>query len=158
MRTSVDVHNFLQSQGIPHEISLIEVPTKTTAIAASLLGLDRSEVGKTLLVEADGRPMVVVLPGDRRLDTRKLKRITGAGDIKFAEPEAAASMTGYFPHNVPPIAHASDLPIYVDIRLLSVPLIYTCGGQDNTVLKIKPVDLISAGSAHIVDIADDSRV
>lgn len=158
MRTSVDLHNFLQSLNIPHEISLIEVPTRTTDMAAASLGLDKSEVGKTLVVEADGQAVVVILPGSRRLDTRKLKKVTGASRIRFVTPEDVASLTGYFLSGMPPIAHASNLPVYIDHRLLSIPVIYTCGGQNNTVLKIKPTDLISAGGAQIVDVADDRRV
>ncbi len=158
MRTSVDLHNYLQSLEIPHEISLVEMPARTVAMAAVSLGLDQSEIGKTLIVEADGNPLVAMIPGSRRLDARKLKAITGVSRIKLVEPEDAVSLTGYILGSIPPLAHASEMPIYVDLRLLSIPVIYTCGGQTNTVLKIKPTDLISAGNAQIVDIADDGRV
>lgn len=158
MRTSVDLHNYLQSRQVPHEISLVEMPARTVEMAAASLGLDQSEIGKTLIIEADGSPMVVMLPGSRRLDVRKLKAITGVNRIKLVEPEDAVSLTGYILGSIPPLAHANEMPIYIDLRLLSIPVIYTCGGQTNAVLKIKPTDLISAGNAQIVDIADDGRV
>ncbi|MCL6471522.1 MAG: hypothetical protein K6T91_01750 [Firmicutes bacterium] len=158
MRTSVDLHNFLQSREVPHEISVVEIPAKTVSMAAATLGLDESEIGKTLIVQADDKAVVVMIPGDRRLDTRKLKKITGASKIKLADAEELVSLTGYFLGSIPPLAHANEMPIYVDHRLLAVPLIYTCGGQNNAFLKIKPTDLIAAGNAQIVDIADDGRV
>jgi Cys-tRNA(Pro)/Cys-tRNA(Cys) deacylase len=127
-------------------------------MAAASLGLDQSEIGKTLIVEADGIPMVVMIPGSRRLDVRKFKKTIGVNRIKLVDPEDAVSLTGYILGSIPPLAHANDMPIYIDIRLLAIPIIYTCGGQTNTVLKIKPTDLIAAGNAHIVDIADDGRV
>ena len=158
MRTSVDLHNFLQAQEVPHEISLVEMPARTVEAAAALLGLDKSEIGKTLIVQADEESIVVMLPGDRRLDVRKLKKVTGASKIKLVDPEDALSLTGYILGSIPPVAHANQMQIYVDHRLLSIPLVYTCGGQTNAVLKVKPTDLITAVDAKIVDIADDGRV
>jgi len=158
MRTSVDLHNFLQSREVPHEISLVEMPARTAAMAAASLGLDQSEIGKTLIVEIDGNPAVVIIPGDRRVDAKKLKRITGASKVKFVDSNEAVNLTGYVLGGTPPVAHASEMAIYMDHRLLGVPLLYTSGGQVNTILKIRPVDLIEAGNAQIVDVADDGRV
>lgn len=158
MRTSVDLHNFLQSREIPHEISLIETPTKTVAMAAASLGLDQSEIGKTLIIEIDGNAVVVMVPGDRRVDVKKLKKITGGNNVKLVDPDEAVSLTGYVLGGTPPVAHANDMPVYLDLRLLGVPVLYTSGGQMNTILKIRPVDLIEVGNAQIVDVADDGRV
>ncbi|MBE0447960.1 MAG: YbaK/EbsC family protein [Actinobacteria bacterium] len=158
MRTSVDLHNFLQSRDVPHEICLVEMPTRTASMAAASLGLDQSEIGKTLIVEINDNPVVVIIPGDRRIDMRKLKKLTGASKVKLANPDETVNLTGYVLGGTPPVAHASNMPIYIDHRLLGVPLLYTSGGQINTVLKIKPVDLIEAGNAQIADIADDGRV
>ncbi|MBI4734212.1 MAG: YbaK/EbsC family protein [Rubrobacteridae bacterium] len=158
MRTSVDLHNYLQLRNIPHEISFIEMPARTTEMAAAALGLRRSEIGKSLLVEADGLPIIAVIPGDRRLDTRKLKQLTGASKVKFVDPDEVVSLTGYVLGSMPPIAHASEMPVYVDIRLLLLQHVYTSGGQIDTVLKVKPQDLVDAVGAQVVDIADDGRV
>ncbi len=157
MRTSVDLHNFLQSREVPHEISVVEIPAKTVSMAAAALGLDKSEIGKILVMQTDDRAVVVMLPGNRRLDVRKLKKVTGASKIKFVDTEKLVDLTGYILGSIPPLAHAKEMPIYVDHRLLRVPVVYTCGGQSNAVLKIKPIDLISAGNAQIVDVADDGR-
>lgn len=158
MRTSVDVHNFLQMREIPHEISLVEIPTRTAALAADSLGLDRSEIGKTLIVEVDEEPVVAIIPGDRRIDIRKLRALTGAGKVKLVDPEDVVNLTGYVLGGTPPLAHASEMPIYLDHRLLGVPVLYTSGGQINTILKIKPIDLIEVGGARIADLADDGRI
>lgn len=158
MRTSVDLHNFLQSREVPHEISVVEMPARTVSMAAATLGLDESEIGKTLIVQTDDSAVVAMLPGNRRLDVRKLKKITGANKIKLVDTEELVNLTGYVLGSIPPLAHAKEMPVYVDHRLLRIPVIYTCGGQSNAVLKIKPIDLISAGNAQIVDIADDGRV
>ncbi|HEY3375204.1 MAG TPA: YbaK/EbsC family protein [Candidatus Aquicultor sp.] len=158
MRTSIDLHNFLQSLDIPHEINLVEISATTVSMASLYLGLETSEIAKTLIVEADGVPVVVVLPGNRRLDIRKLKKITGVSDVRFADPGDMVAITGYVRGSTPPLAHDKMLPLYVDQRLLTEPVVYTCGGQSNTVLKICPNDLVAAGNARICDIADDGRV
>jgi Cys-tRNA(Pro)/Cys-tRNA(Cys) deacylase len=158
MRTSVDLHNYLQLYDIPHEISFIEIPARTTEMAAASLGLDQSKIGKSLLVEADKTPSVVIIPGNRRLDVRKLKHLLGANKIKFVNPDDVVSLTGYVLGSMPPVAHAKEMSVYMDKRLLSLPLMYTSGGQIDTVLKVRPQDLASAVNAIIVDIADDNRV
>jgi Cys-tRNA(Pro)/Cys-tRNA(Cys) deacylase len=158
MRTSVDLHNYLQLRNIQHEISFIEMPARTTEMAAVALGLHRWEIGKSLLVEADGKPLIAVIPGDRRLDVRKLKQIAKAGKVKFVDPDEVVSLTGYVLGSMPPVAHASEMPVFVDIRLLLLPFLYTSGGQIDTVLKVKPQDLVEAVKAQVVDIADDGRV
>lgn len=158
MRTSVDLHNYLQLHDIPHEISFIEMPARTTEIAAASLGLEKSEIGKSLLIEADKVPVIVIIPGNRRLDIRKLKNLLGVGKIKFVNPDEVVSLTGYVLGSMPPVAHANEMPVYLDKRLLSLSYIYTGGGQIDTVLKVKPQDLASAVNAVIADMADDDRV
>ncbi|HCG98677.1 MAG: hypothetical protein A2074_00470 [Candidatus Aquicultor primus] len=158
MRTSVDLHNFLQMREIPHEISLVEISTRTAALAADSLGLDRSEVGKTLIIDVDGKPLVAIIPGDRRIDIRKLRALTGAGKVRMVEPDDVVNLTGYVLGGTPPIAHANEMPIFLDHRLLGIPVLYTSGGQINTILKIKPIDLIEVGGAQIADLADDGRI
>jgi Cys-tRNA(Pro)/Cys-tRNA(Cys) deacylase len=134
------------------------MPARTANMAAASLGLDQSEIGKIVIVEVDGNPAVVVVPGDRRIDVRKLKRLTGANKVKLVNPDDAVHLTGYVLGSTPPVAHASNMPIYVDHRLLRIPLMYTSGGQTNTVLKIRPIDLIEVGNAQLVDVVDDGRV
>jgi len=158
MRTSIDLHNFLLSLEIPHEISLIEMSASSAAMAAACLGLDQSEVGKTLIIKIDDNPAIAVIPGNRRLDLKKVKQVTKASKVKLMNPKDIVSLTGYVVGSIPPLAHANQMPVYVDLRLLAIPFIYTCGGQMNAVLKIKPVDLITAANAQIVDISDDGRV
>lgn len=158
MRTSVDLHNFLLSRDVPHEISVIEVPAKTVDMAAALLGLDESEIGKILVVVVDGEPVIVMVPGNRRLYMQKLKEVTGASRIKLARPDDVLKLTGYIRGSIPPLGHANEMPVYIDHRLLAVPTLHTSGGQTNSVLRIKPIDLIAAGNAQVVDVADDGRV
>jgi Cys-tRNA(Pro)/Cys-tRNA(Cys) deacylase len=158
MRASVDLYNYLQSRDVPHEINFIDMPAKTIEMAVVALGLKHSQIGKSLLIEVDEVPTVVIIPGDRRLDVRKLKCLLNAGKIKFVDPDEVVNLTGYVLGSMPPVAHAKEMPVYVDVRLMLLPLIYTSGGPIDTVLKIKPQDLVSAVNAVIADIADDGRV
>lgn len=58
------------------------------------LKTDASSVLKTLLFIADGRPVAVLLRGDRELNEIKLAHLLDADDIQFASPEQVQAMTG----------------------------------------------------------------
>ena len=49
---------------------------------------------KTLLFMADGKPVAVLLRGDRELNEIKLAHLIDADDIQFATPEQVEAMTG----------------------------------------------------------------
>jgi Cys-tRNA(Pro) deacylase len=158
MKTSVDLHNYLQDREVSHEFSFIEAPAKTTEIAAVSLGLKLSEVGKPLLVEADGFPAIVLIPGDCRLDVRKLKQLMNVSKIKFVSSDEVVNLTGYVMGCIPPIAHTESMSVYIDERLISLETIYTCGGQIDTILVVNPLELAVATSAIIADIANNVHV
>jgi Cys-tRNA(Pro) deacylase len=158
MKTSVDLHNYLQDREVPHEFSFIEAPAKTTEIAAVSLGLSLSEVGKPLLVEADGSPVIALIPGDCRLNVRKFKQLMNASKVKFVSSNEVVGLTGYVMGCMPPIAHAENMPVCIDERLISLEAIYTCGGQLDTILVVNPTELAVATNAIIADIANNVRV
>jgi len=51
--------------------------TPTAADAARAVGCAESQIVKSLVVECDGRALVVLVPGNRRADTAKVARAAG---------------------------------------------------------------------------------
>lgn len=67
-----------------------------------------------------GREFVMlVLPGDKRFDTDKVKLLLGAKDVRFATPEEVAQVTaGIEPGGVPPFGNIFNVRVIVDPSLL----------------------------------------
>src|SRR5271157_3408742 len=62
-------------------------PTPTSADAARVRGEPIGSGAKALLLKADDRYMLFVLPGDRRLDSASVKRQLGVLRLRFASRE-----------------------------------------------------------------------
>lgn len=155
MLTSVDVRNFLQDRDVPHEIFLVDNVTKTAKRAAALLRLPASEVAKSVLFMAEKNPVLTVVPGDRKVDLRKLRHTLKAGKIHLAPARRLRDLTGYLVGATPPLAHRTEITIVIDERLMEHEVVYTAGGQHNAMLKIRPRDLKSAACARTADISDE---
>ena len=60
----------------------------------AFMGTSADKFIKTLLFMADGKPVAVLLRGDRELNEIKLAHLIDADDIQFATPEQVEAMTG----------------------------------------------------------------
>lgn len=61
---------------------------------AAFLKVSPQAIVKTILLNADGRPVAALIRGDRELNIPKVKNLLGAADIAFATPEEVTSWTG----------------------------------------------------------------
>src|SRR5688500_8328312 len=88
----------LQSAGVAHTLHQYDHDQRSESYgleAASELGLDPDRVYKTLMVSADARLAVAVVPVSSRLDTKALARALGAAKAEMADVRDAERATGY---------------------------------------------------------------
>lgn len=152
MLSSVDVHNHLQNADIPHELRRIPEPARTAQRAAAVLGLQPHQVIKSILFRADGRPVLVMVPGDRTVDYAKLKKELKASRLRMLSADEVRQLTGYLIGCTPPVALKTEMPKYIDIQALREDVVYTGGGEPEMILKIRSYDLVRATEAEIVDV------
>jgi Cys-tRNA(Pro)/Cys-tRNA(Cys) deacylase len=152
LRTSVDVHNFLQDLDIPHELSRLRTPARGAEQLAAQLGLAPRQVVKVIFFFADQGPLAVLVPGDSMVDYQKLKKAAGTGSLRLAGPQEVQDLTGYLVGSTPPVAWEKDIPCHIDLQSLREEVVYAGGGEPNAVLKIRSYDLVRAADAEISDI------
>ena len=70
--------------------------------SAKARGEKLSNGGKALLLKVDKDFQLFVMPADRRLDSRAVKRELGARRLRFASAEELLELTGLVPGSVPP--------------------------------------------------------
>ena len=141
MRSSSDVHNFLLQEGVPHEIVQLSELVSTAQMAADRLGVPVGEVVKSLVFTVDGRPTMVLTPGDAKVDTEALARELDGREAVLARGRQVLSLTGYRPGAVPPFALDTDLPVVADPGVFEPDVVYCGGGTTTTMLKIRSADL-----------------
>lgn len=88
---------------------------KTVAEAAAALGIDVDRVIKSLLVDVDGQPVMVLLRGEDELNEVKLKNLFDADSVTMATDEEAAKLLGAHFGSLGPINVPDSVKVVADL-------------------------------------------
>lgn len=116
----------------------------TSQKAAHVIGLESEEAGvKTLIFKTKKAEYILVLnPGNQKVDTKKIARMVGTKSLHFASPEDVIEITGVPIGCVPPFGHRTKLKTYLNEELLSCEYLYFNPGSHTKTIKINPKDLL----------------
>ncbi len=127
-----------------------------TGESARQLGIDEHAVVKTLVMQdQDGRPLVVLMHGDRRVSTKRLAREIGRTSIEPCEARVAQRHSGYFVGGTSPFGLRKPMPVFVEASVLDLPRIYINGGRRGYLVSIDPRALVEKLGASAVHCALD---
>ena len=118
--------------------------------AAEALGAPPSEVLKTLMVKADGKPACVVLASDREVSMKRLAAALDAKSAEMMKPADAERMTGYRVGGVSPFGQKRVVPTVIDEAALAHDRVFINGGQRGLQARLAPSDLVAALHAKVV--------
>ena len=129
-----------------------------TSRSAAELGVDEHAVIKTLVMETDaGKPLIVLMHGDREVSTRELARSLGVKSVSPCDPSAAQKHTGYQVGGTSPFGTRKPLAVYAEKTIFDLPMIYINGGKRGFLVSISPSDLRRALEISDVNVAIASR-
>lgn len=120
--------------------------------AVTALGLDPSRVFKTLVAVVDDRPVVALVPVERRLDLKALARAAGGKRAEMASPADAERWTGYVVGGISPLGQRKRSATFVDASALDGPLLYVSGGRRGLELELRVEDLVALAQARTAPI------
>ncbi|MBL9125133.1 MAG: hypothetical protein JNG90_15960 [Planctomycetaceae bacterium] len=92
-------------------------PVFTSAEAAAIRGTTLASGAKALVCKADERFVMIVLPADRKLASKRIRQALGWRSLRFADRAEVAQLTGLEPGSIPPFGSLFGLPTYCDERL-----------------------------------------
>ncbi len=153
--TPGDFARFIAEHGIDAQIVPVEVETPTVPAAAAALGVQVAQIIKTLLfLVRDSNPVVVIVSGDTIVDRRALADRYGVGkkQVKLADPQTVARITGYPVGGVPPFGHVVTAPVFLDKRIRLWDVVYGGGGDDHTLLRVPTVELARITQGEWIDL------
>ena len=151
--TAQRVQDALDGAGVATRIVEYDVPARTSAEAAEVLGCTVAQIAKSLVFRAQsGRAILVIASGANRVDEKKIAALAGE-PIGKADAAFVREVTGYAIGGIPPLAHANPLRAFVDRNLLSYDTVYAAGGTPHAMFPIKPADLVRVASAELADTA-----
>ena len=124
--------------------------------AAEKLNLDPNRVFKTLVVQIEGKELVVaVVPVNKQLNLKLLARVLKVKKIAMADGKAVESATGYILGGVSPLAQKKRLRTVIDEAAAACPTIMVSGGRRGLEIELGPDDLIRACGAATASISSD---
>ncbi|HJS37236.1 MAG TPA: Cys-tRNA(Pro) deacylase [Burkholderiales bacterium] len=146
---------FLKRHGVAyteHEYDYVE--HGGTEVPARALGVPEHQVVKTLVMQDEaGKPLIVLMHGDRTVSTKNLARQAGAKRIEPCRPDAAQRHSGYQVGGTSPFGTRKKLPVYLERSILELAKIYINGGRRGYLVGLSPAELLRTLQPKLVQVA-----
>jgi Ala-tRNA(Pro) deacylase len=118
-------------------------PVFTSEQAAAVRGTSLASGAKALIIKAGDRFALLVLPADRKLDSRQARTVLGVKAIRFATKEEVKDLTGLEPGSIPPFGSLFALPTYCDPALAANSSINFNAGDHAISVQMSYTDFLS---------------
>jgi prolyl-tRNA editing enzyme YbaK/EbsC (Cys-tRNA(Pro) deacylase) len=153
---SVDrVREYLKNRGLTIEVMELAESTRTAALAAEAVGSPLGSIVKSLVFLADGKPVLILVAGDKRADPKKLARILKTRRVKIANADQVWEATGFAIGGVPPLAHRTQLLTLIDKNLGRFETLYAAAGSSRAVFPISYEALVEITEGQLADVTED---
>ena len=147
----------LAAQQHPHPPLWLEVAARTSQEAADALGVGLGQIAKSVAFrrKSDDHAVLVITSGDKRVDEKKLKELTGAlgrADADYVKARTGFSIGGVSPLGFAPGDEHGDPLLFVDQQLFRFDVIWAAAGHPNGVFKMTPTELAALTGAPVIDV------
>jgi prolyl-tRNA editing enzyme YbaK/EbsC (Cys-tRNA(Pro) deacylase) len=144
----------LDALGLDTRVQVFDVPTSTAEEAAAAIGCELGAIVKSLCFVVAGEPVLVLAAGDRRVDSKALRRIFGVSkrQVGIADPETVLRVTGYEVGGVPPLAHAQPLRTLIDGSLARFSTVYAAAGTPHAIFPIPYATLVAVTEGVVEEV------
>jgi Cys-tRNA(Pro) deacylase len=146
---------YLKAKGIAYtEHSYEYVEHGGTAVPAQALGVAEHEVVKTLVMQDEaGKPLIVLMHGDRKVSTKNLARQAGRKSIEPCRPDVAQRHSGYQVGGTSPFGTRKRLPVYMERSIARLHAVYINGGRRGLLVRVNTGDVMAVLNPTLVDVA-----
>jgi prolyl-tRNA editing enzyme YbaK/EbsC (Cys-tRNA(Pro) deacylase) len=146
------VQDALAAAGVATTIVEYDVPARTSAEAAAVLGCTVAQIAKSLVFRAtSGTPVLVSASGANRVDERKVAAHIGEAIAK-ADAAFVRDCTGYAIGGIPPLGHAQAPTTLIDRDLLQYDVVYAAGGTPHAMFPLTPGELVRIAGGSVADV------
>jgi len=154
--TFLQIKELLDSKKVEYK-HLVHEHVKTSEEAARVRGTRLEDAAKALICKVqnsgnDGELIQAIIPGNERLDLKKLKLILDAKNISLASPDEVLERTGCTIGSIPPFGILWNIRMLIDEELLKRELIVFSAGTHTDSIQLKPEDYMKVVDAKVVEI------
>ena len=134
------------------------VYTSAEADAARPADVTISQGAKALLLKTDGEFKLFVLPGDRKLNMQKVRKVMEVNRIRFATKEEVVKVMGCEVGACYPIGNVCEITTYVDNTLSENHQIAFNAGEHTKSIIMKYSDYIAVTDPKLCDIVTNEKI
>jgi prolyl-tRNA editing enzyme YbaK/EbsC (Cys-tRNA(Pro) deacylase) len=146
---------FLAESGLDAELVRPGASMPTVERAAAALGVGPRQIVKSVVFQHKKDPSRVclaIVPGDSRVERTQVAAVLGLGRLKLASPAVVLAAVGFPVGGVPPVGHRTRLPVVLDPVVLEQELVYGGGGDEESMLRIRPQDIVRSTGATVASV------
>ena len=144
----------LRAAGVDGRLEEFPQGTPTAAAAAEAVGCGQEQIVKSLLFVCDGRPVLALVPGDRRADAAKVAAAAGARKARVGTRDEVVAATGFEPGGVAPFPAPGVSQVLLAQELLVHEAVWVGAGSPRHMAEVSPLDLARLTRARNGDISE----
>ena len=145
------INELLKESGYKYDV-LEHEPVHTSEDAARVRDTDISMGAKALVFSADKKPLLVVVPANKRVKLKKIKNSFCIKDLFMLSPDEVYKVTGLKVGSIPPLGKVLDIDsVYHEEIVNKDKVVFNAGSLTKSVM-MKAKDLIELEQPSIADI------
>lgn len=154
-----NVLRLLSARKVPYQAFTFSAEIHSAEGAAEAMGVPAERVYKTLVVLRErGRPLLVLVPGGRQLDLRRLARAVDEKKLHMATQREAEALTGLLVGGISALALLNKgFAVYVDDSAGRLDEFYVSAGQRGLNVRLSVADFLRLTGARLVPAVEESE-
>lgn len=129
------VKEYFRAYGMESRVQEFEVSSATVELAAAALNCEPERIAKTLSLEVNGAPILIVTAGDTKIDNPKYKA-QFATKAKMLPPAQVEGKIGHAVGGVCPFAVRKGVTVYLDESLKRFETVFPACGSSNSAIEL----------------------
>jgi prolyl-tRNA editing enzyme YbaK/EbsC (Cys-tRNA(Pro) deacylase) len=155
--TRTTVTDFLDQQGIVYEVKSHTTPAYSACDVARERDVRLSQILKAMIgCDKEGNLIVAMIPGDRLLKLKKLRRAAGRVSIGLAHPSLLAEDLGLLVGAISPTQLVGLADFYMDQSVLAEKIVDISSGSPFAGVQLDPRDLAACLRPCICDLVSEN--
>jgi Ala-tRNA(Pro) deacylase len=154
MQCKERLEQYLRDNDVPFE-TMTHTQAYTMPEVAAALHVPGKQVAKVVVVKADGKTVMLVIPASHRLSFAQVRAVLEAKKVSLAKEEEFADL---FPDcavgAMPPFGNLYDVPVYVDQALTEEANIVFRVGTHRHTMKVAYADFARLAQPAVGEFAE----
>ena len=150
----VRVQKVLSEYSNSLKITILDNTARTAKDAANALNCEIGAIVKSLLLKADDKFVLCLIPGDKKCSLNKLKKAIFKKDVCMADADQVKENTGFSIGGVSPVGHLKKIDVLVDKTFDRFKDVFAAAGHPNSIFKISNIDLLKITNGKTLDISE----